>query len=306
MKTIFFVTQTAVLIIIAPLVSGIIRKIKNNFRMRKGASILQPYFNIIKLFAKEEVISEHTSWIFTFTPYIVLAASLTALTIVPGIFPGISLEHAGDFFALIFLFALGRFFLALAGLDAGSSFGGMGSSREMFISALTEPAFFVAAFALCLGAGTTDLNAVSTAFSFNLSSLAAVSVLFMVTIIETSRLPIDNHETHLELTMIHEAMVLEYSGRSLALIELAAHIKQVILFSIIAMIIFPFFPPHDFGMSVVIISFGIFALKIFLISFIVAVIEVTVAKMRLFRIPDFTAFAFVLSGMALVLAALGL
>ncbi|MDD5687650.1 MAG: NADH-quinone oxidoreductase subunit H [Elusimicrobia bacterium] len=306
MKITLFVLQIVVLIIIAPLVSGIIRKIKNNFRMRQGPGIFQPYFNIIKLFGKEEIVSEHTSWIFSFTPYIVLASLLTALMLVPGIFPGISLNHVGDFFALIFLLSLGRFFLALSGLDAGSSFGGMGSSREMFISALTEPAFFVAVFALCLGTGTTDLNVLSTEFSFNLSHLVAGAALFMVTIVETSRIPIDNQETHLELTMVHEAMILEYSGRSLALIELAAQIKQIIFFSLLSIVIFPVFQLTDFSMSSILVYSGIFISKILLISFVVAVIEVTVAKMRLFRVPDFTTFAFVLSGTALVLVVLGL
>ena len=306
MKNTVFLLQTAALILMAPLISGIIRKMKNNFRMRKGPGIFQPYFNLAKLFGKEEVVSEHTSWIFSFTPYIVLAAFICALMLVPGIFPGIAFNRMGDMFALIFIFALARFFLALAGLDAGSSFGGMGSSREMFIAALTEPAFFVAAFAIGLGAGTTDLSILSTGYSISLSRVAALAALFMVTIIETSRIPIDNQETHLELTMIHEAMVLEYSGRSLALLELAAHIKQVILFSILSTAVFRFLPLPDFSLSSILICSGIFAGKILLISLVISGIEVMVAKMRLFRVPDFTAFAFVLSGTALVLAALGL
>ena len=306
MKIGMFLLQTAILILIAPLVSGIIRKIKNSFRMRKGPGIFQPYFNLVKLFGKEEVVSEHTSWIFAATPYIVFAAFVCALLIVPGIFPGLALDRMGDMFAFIFIFALARFFLALAGLDAGSSFGGMGSSREMFIAALTEPAFFVAAFAIGLGAGTTGLGVLSEGYSLTLSRAAALAALFMVTIIETSRIPIDNQETHLELTMIHEAMELEYSGRSLALLEFAAHIKQVILFALLSTVVFRFVPLPDLSVWSVLFFFGLFTAKILLISFIVSIIEVTVAKMRLFRVPDFTTFAFVLSGTALVLAALGL
>ena len=306
MKTTALLLQTTALILIAPLVSGIIRKLKNNFRMRKGPGIFQPYFNLIKLFGKEEAVSEHTSWIFAATPYIVFAAFVCALLLVPGIFPGVALNRMGDLFALIFIFALARFFLALAGLDAGSAFGGMGSSREMFISALTEPAFFVAAFAIGLGAGTTDLSVISAGFSISLSRAAALAALFMVTIIETSRIPIDNQETHLELTMVHEAMVLEYSGKSLALLEFAAHIKQIILFSLLSTVVFRFVPLPDLSVWSVLFFFGLFTAKILLISFIVSIIEVTVAKMRLFRVPDFTTFAFVLSGTALVLAALGL
>jgi formate hydrogenlyase subunit 4 len=200
----------------------------------------------------------------------------------------------GGLFALIFLFGLGRFFLAVAGLEAGSAFGGMGSSREMFISALSEPAFFVAVFAALISQNP-----------FSLSRLVAVAALFMVTIIETSRIPIDNQETHLELTMVHEAMVLEYSGRSLALIEFASHVKQIVMFSLLFTLIYSFMPAGFIQMYSA-TFYACFAGIILSITGAVALIEVTVAKMRLFRVPDFTTFAFVLSGTALVLAAAGL
>ncbi|MDD5135813.1 MAG: NADH-quinone oxidoreductase subunit H [Candidatus Omnitrophica bacterium] len=267
------------LILSAPLVSGVIRKIKNDLRMRRGPGVFQPYYDLAKLFAKDEVVSENASWVFTITPFVVLASCVLALLFVP--MPGAAnpFVYIGDLLAIIFLLALGRFFLALAGLDTGSAFGGMGSSREMFISSLVEPVIFISIFAVCASP------------SFRFSSVVAGIALVLAVIAETSRIPVDNQETHLELTMIHEAMVLEYSGRSLALLELAAHIKQVVFFSILANCVFPV---------------GILPVKILIIAAMIALVEVSVAKMRLFRAVDFLSFAIVLSVAALVISAVGL
>jgi len=291
MKTVLILAQVLSLIAVSPLISGIIRKIKNNIRMRKGPGIFQPYYDLAKLFGKEEVVSDNTSWIFRAAPFVVLASSVCALSLVPVFAPAVSFSIMGDFLALIFILALGRFFIALAGLDAGSAFGGMGSSREMFISTFAEPVALLSIFAVSLNAGSTDMAAVSAVYGFRLSSLIAALSLFIVTIAETSRIPVDNQETHLELTMIHEAMVLEYSGKSLALIELAAHIKQILFFSIAAAVVMPW---------------GDFALKMAVIVIAVSLLEVSVAKMRLFRAVDFMSFAFVLSVMAVIISAVGL
>lgn len=290
MKFALILVQTAALIALSPLISGVIRKIKNNIRMRRGASVFQPYYNLAKLFAKEEVISDKTSWIFKIAPFVVLASSICALSLVPVFAPSMSFNRMGDFIAVIFILALGRFFIALAGLDAGSAFGGMGSSREMFVSAFVEPVALLSIFAVSLNAGSTSLEAVSGSFGLRLSSVIAALSLFIVTIAETSRIPVDNQETHLELTMIHEAMALEYSGRSLALIELASHIKQIVFFSLIAAVVIPW---------------GDFALKMAVIIVAVSLLEVSIAKMRLFRVMDFLSFAFALSIMALVISAAG-
>lgn len=291
MKTFLLLAQTLMLIAMAPLVSGLIKKIKNNIRMRRGASIFQPYYNLAKLFGKEEIISKDASWIFTAAPYVVLGSFVTALLLVPVFGTGASLNNMGDFLALIFILALGRFFIALAGLDAGSAFGGMGSSREMFVSSLVEPVALLAVFAVSLNAGSTGLQAISAAQTLRLSSAIAAISLFIVTLAETSRIPIDNQETHLELTMIHEAMVLEYSGRSLALIELASYIKQIVFFSLIAAVVIPF---------------GNYAVKMLAISATVAALEVSVAKMRLFRAVDLLSFSFVLSLTSVVISAMGM
>lgn len=293
MRTILIIIQVALLIVISPLISGFIRKAKNNMRMRKGPGIFQPYYNLAKLFQKEEVVSKNTSWIFKITPFIVLASSATAAFLIPIFTSNLYLSCMGDILLLIFVFALGRFFLALAGLDAGSAFGGMGSSREMFISSLIEPVLLLSVFAVSLNAGSTSIAALSAVHVIRLSAVIAAIAFFAAIIAETSRIPVDNQETHLELTMIHEAMALEYSGRSLGLIELAAHIKQAVFFSILANIIMPW-------QGVI-----MFIAKIIAISLLISIIEISIAKMRLFRVVDLASFSFVLAVVAVIISSLG-
>ncbi|MFA6142662.1 MAG: NADH-quinone oxidoreductase subunit H [Candidatus Omnitrophota bacterium] len=291
LNNVIMITGKAVtLALFAPLVSGIIRKIKDTLRMRKGQSIFQPYYNIRKLFSKNEVISGNVSWIFYAAPVIIFVSTACALFMILMAQPGPDMKNGlAVLIAAFFVLGLGRFFLALAGLDAGSSFGGMGSSREMFISSFAEPAAFIAAFVLFMGGGNC----------FKISGLLAGIAIFMVTIAETSRIPIDNQETHLELTMVHEAMVLEYSGRSLALIELAAHIKQIVFFTLIS---WYFFSVLTLGCW----SWLLFSAEIVFIGLIVALIEISVAKMRLFRVVDFLSFSFFIALVASIAAGLGL
>jgi len=284
MKYINIAIQVLVLISLAPLVSGFIRVVKNNIRMRKGAPILQPYYNLSKLMKKDEVVSEHTSFIFRLTPYIVFASSLTGLFLLPVLFSG-GKPGAGIFLLIIFLMALARFFTVLAGLDAGSSFGGMGSSREMFISGLIEPTAV-----LCVLVSVLSKDA-------GYSLLLAGGAFLFVVIAETSRIPVDNQETHLELTMVHEAMILEYSGRSLALIEYGSYIKQIVLFALLADVFF------SFGIKAGgVVSAGLFLAKIAVISCVIAILEVSIAKMRLFKIVNYVLLAFLLAFAALVAA----
>lgn len=303
-KIILSVLQVIIIIIIAPLVSGVITKIKNNLRLRRGQSVFQPYYNLAKLFFKQEVISEQASWIFWITPYIVLASSITALLLVPAFITKTAGQYMGDLLLLVFVLALGRFFLALAGLDTASSFGGMGSSREMFISSFAEPAAVLAIFTVSLNFGSTNLGAITTS-GLKLSSLAAAAALLMVTLAETSRIPVDNQETHLELTMVHEAMVLEYSGRSLALIEIASHIKQLVFFSLLGAIILPTAVSIPAGYGEIFTALFIYLLKITCFAIAIAFIEVSLAKMRLFRVVDFLYFSFVVSLVALIVAVFG-
>lgn len=305
MKIIIAILQLILFIIASPILSGLISKIKNNLRLRKGQSILQPYYNLAKLFLKSEVISETASWIFRVTPFVVISSALAASLLVPVFIFVNPTHHMGDFLALIFIFALGRFFLALSALDAGSSFGGMGSSREMFISSFVEPAFCLVVFSLSLQFGSTDILSFSGSHLVSVSSFVAAIALFLITIAETSRVPVDNQETHLELTMVHEAMVLEYSGKSLALIELASYIKQMILFFLIAQIVFPVASPGLGSFTQAFLWLLWYSVRIIIIAIIVALVEVSVAKMRLFRVADFLGFAFVLGIIALVCAVLG-
>jgi formate hydrogenlyase subunit 4 len=305
MKLSILLLQTIFFIAAAPLLSGVIAKIKNNLRMRKGQNIFQPYYNLAKLFSKREVISETASWIFKAAPFIVISSSLAASLLIPVfIIPG-SMYHMGDFLALIFILGLGRFFLALSGLDAGSSFGGMGSSREMFISSLVEPALCLVIFSLSLQSGSTNITALGGMHRLSAASIIAGSALFLLMIAETSRIPVDNQETHLELTMVHEAMVLEYSGMRLALIEMASYIKQMIFFFLIAAIIFPIAVPAGRSVTASAAWLAWYLARIIIIAFIVSLVEVLVAKMRLFRVADFLGFAFLLAVIATVCAIAG-
>ncbi|MCX5694770.1 MAG: NADH-quinone oxidoreductase subunit H [Candidatus Omnitrophica bacterium] len=297
--------QLVFFIVIAPFLSGLITKIKNYSKMRRGQSVFQPYYNLIKLFSKGQVVSETASWIFRVTPFIVISSVLTVALLVPVFILSNPLYRMGDFLVIIFIFALGRFFLALAALDTGSSFGGMGSSREMFISSLVEPALCLVVFSLFMQFGSTNIFVFSGNHAVSVASIVGAIALFLIAIAETSRIPVDNQETHLELTMVHEAMVLEYSGRSLALIEMALYVKQMIWFFLIAQIIFPIAAPGSINSSAL-FFWGLWYLaRILVIAVVVAFIEVLVAKMRLFRVADFLGFVFVLGAIAAICAILG-
>jgi formate hydrogenlyase subunit 4 len=284
--------QWLIVVFGAPMLVGFIRKIKARLQGRRGAGILQPYRDLRKLFIKEVVISENTSWIFRFTPYIVIAAMMASAAIIPVLTTASSLPSLGNIILLMYLFLLATFFLALAGLDAGSSFGGMGSSREMAVAALAEPTVMVAIFAIALRAGTTGLSEMIIVSSadrlllLNPGHLLAFCSLFVVALAETGRLPVDNPSTHLELTMIHEAMILEYSGRYLALIEWAAAIKLFLFFTLLGNIFVPWgvaATPQIVPLAGGFIALGI---KLVVLAVSLAVLETVVAKLRLFRVPS--------------------
>lgn len=300
MRGLLAVAQALAVVAAAPLLAGFIRKVKNALRMRRGAPLLQPYRDLRRLMGKEEVIPRWSSWIFRAAPWIVLSSAVAASAVVPVLGPFSGLPRAGDLLLILFILALGRFFLALAGLDAGSAFGGMGSSREMFISSLVEPVAVLAILAVSLPARSTAPGAVAAVAALRLSSVAAALSFFAVTLAETSRIPVDNQETHLELTMVHEAMLLEYSGRSLALMELAAQVKQLLFLLLLANVMLPWgaaaFPAAAPAVA---------AAKAAALGCAVAFVEVSVAKMRLFRVVDFVSFALVTAFLAVVMAAAG-
>src|SRR3972149_5565591 len=211
------VSQVIIIIALAPLLSGFIKKVKAFFQIRKGPSIFQPYYDIAKLLKKDSVVSGNVSWVFHTAPVISFAAILPAGLLVPTFISSLPFSFAGDFIAVIYLFALARFFTALASLDAGSSFGGMGGSREMFVASIVEPGMMLSIFAVAANFGSTSLSFISQTVSslgieaISPSFLLAFVALFIITIAETGRIPVDNTSTHLALTMIHEAMILEYS-----------------------------------------------------------------------------------------------
>ncbi len=308
LKTIILVVvQMAILLAVSPLIVGLIRKVKARFQLRRGARILQPYADLAKLFRKQPVISTTTSWIFTATPYIVFGSALSAGLLVPMFTSQTPMNFAGNIIALVYLFALGTFFLSLAGLDAGSAFGGMGSSREAIVASLTEPAMMLSIFAIALTAGSTNISTVvhKTALLEGVVTdpsphLMAFAALFIVALAETGRVPVDNPATHLELTMIHEAMVLEYSGRYLALIEWAAGLKLTVFLSLIANV----FAPWGIATTVAPAAMGIgllaYILKIAALAVLIGLIECMFAKLRLFRVTDLVGAAFILALLGLL------
>ena len=299
-------SQTILLMLLAPLLSGCIRNWKAKLQNRRGARIWQPYSDLIKFFRKDMVISEHASWIFSFAPYVVFITALVAGLLVPMVTVQAPLSLFGDVLALVGLLALGRFFLALGGLDPGSAFGGMGSSREMTIAAIAEPAMMLAIFTVAISAGSTDIShivqvAQSPAWKvLNPTHVMAFAALFIVLLAETGRIPVDNPSTHLELTMIHEAMLLEYSGRYLALMEWGASIKQLVLMTLLVNIFFPIGMATDTTPAALGIGALVYAGKLILIAAAVVVVETTNAKLRLFRVPDLLGAAFVLGTLALL------
>ena len=299
--------QTIVLLAVSPFIVGLIRKVKARLQLRRGASVFQPYADLAKLFRKQPVVSTTTSWIFTATPYIVFAATLAAGLLVPIFVSSTPLNFAGNIIALVYLLALGTFFLMLAGLDAGSAFGGMGSSREAIVASLTEPAMILSIFAIALTKGSTNLSTIvhKTALLEGIVTdpspyLMALAALFIVAIAETGRVPVDNPATHLELTMIHEAMILEYSGRYLALIEWAAGLKLLVFLTLIANVFAPWGIATSLEPAALGIGLAIYLAKVSGLAVLIGVIESMFAKLRLFRVTDFLGVAFILALLGLV------
>jgi len=292
----------------SPLLVGAIRKAKARLQGRRGASVLQPYADIRKLLLKEAVISENTSWIFRFTPYLLATAMLLSALIVPSLTTRASLSFMGNIIVLMYLLLLGTFFLALAGLDAGSAFGGMGSSREVALAALAEPTVLIAIFGIALRAGTTSLDGIITRFAaepllmLNAGHLLAFFAFFIVALAENGRLPVDNPATHLELTMIHEAMILEYSGHLLALVEWAAGMKLFLFLTLLSNLFFPWGVALTNTPSALAIAFLALAVKLSLFATVIALVETAVAKLRLFRVPELLAGSFTIALLAVVTA----
>ncbi|MHB1483861.1 MAG: respiratory chain complex I subunit 1 family protein [Saccharofermentanales bacterium] len=299
---IYIVFQILVFILIAPLVNGIIRKVKAFTQKRKGAPLLQMYFDIYKLMRKSVVVSDVSSWIFKAAPYMLFSTATAAAVLVPVSTFVMPSALPGDINMLVYILATGRFFMILAGLDTGSAFGGMGSSREAIISALAEPSILISVVTVGLISGTTSISGIMakmTQTAFPLSQPVYIMVFLAMTVIlivETSRIPMDDPSTHLELTMVHEAMILEYSGRHLALMEFGASVKQLVFITLLVNI---FIPSDQFvtfaGIGAIAVSLIIYIIKVIAISILIALVEVNTVKFRLFSIPNLAALSFILA-----------
>ena len=297
--------QALLYVALAPALVGWVRKVKARLQNRRGASVLQPYRDLRKLLYKEARVAHTASPLFRAAPYIVFVATWLAATTVPLIAMRLPTAAMADIIVLVGLLALARFFLALAGMDIGTAFGGMGASREMLISGLAEPGMLMAVFTLAMSAHSTNLAGVighqlDNGLTLQPSLLFALGGLVLVIIAETGRIPVDNPSTHLELTMIHEAMILEYSGRHLALMEWAAQLKLVLYGTLLANVFFPWGIAQDFSPAALGIGLGAVLFKLLLLGALLAVAETVLAKMRLFRAPAFLNLALLLSLLGLL------
>lgn len=315
MDILTFLIQVLFVPLLAPLAAGVTRAVKARLQNRVGASVFQPYRDLWKLFHKDEVISQDASWVFRFVPYLIFAvtvfigASVPVIsTIVPTLFSDtafqLSFLPSGDFIMIIYLFALTTFFLALAGMDIGSGFGGFGSSREMTMAALAEGGLFFSLLVASVIAQTGNVGAMVESlqlipYQAYVPLLIAFIAFFIALLAENARFPVDNPATHLELTMIHEAMILEYSGKRLALVEWASFSKLLIFIALGANIFFPWGVATTLAFGTLVTAVPVFLLKALCFLLAIAFIESTMAKFRIFRVPDLLFTSFVLSVIAL-------
>jgi formate hydrogenlyase subunit 4 len=299
--------QMVLVVAVAPAILGVTRKVKARLLRRVGPPVLQPYIDLWKLMHKEAVFAYNASWVYRSAPYIIFAATWVAAALVPSYATGLLFSWSADLIALVALLGTARFTLALAGMDVGTAFGGLGSSREMMIASLAEPAMLLIVFTVALVAGTTQLSTVATVFQGNdvglrVSLALALFAFMFVAIAENARIPIDNPATHLELTMVHEAMVLEYSGRHLAMIEAAAALKLVLYFSLIACLFVPLgIAGPGAGVAAYAVGIGSYLLKLLVLAVLLPIGETSVAKMRVFRYPLFVGSAFAAAALAVFL-----
>ncbi|HXQ45109.1 MAG TPA: NADH-quinone oxidoreductase subunit H [Caulobacteraceae bacterium] len=299
--------QMALVLALAPLLTGFVRKVKARLVRRQGPPLLQPYRDLWRLMRKEAVLAENASWLFRAAPYLIFAGTWVAAALVPTFATGLLFSWSADLIAIIALLGSARFFLALAGMDVGTSFGGIGSSREVMIASLAEPAMLMIVFSLALLAGSTQLSTVagyllSSNVGLRVTLALSLVALIMVAIAENARIPVDNPATHLELTMVHEAMVLEYSGRHLAVIELASSLQLLLYVSLIACVFVPWgLAPVDAGPQAYAIGVAAYVGKLAVAGALLAGFETAIAKMRVFRVPAFLGAAFMMGILGVLL-----
>ncbi len=295
--------QGLLLLTVAPLVTGVIRKVKARLQGRVGAPLLQGYRDILKFIRKDAVVSDVTSWVFKLAPYMVFGTTATAAFLLPNV---TNLGAQADMIFVGFILVLGTAFLVLSGLDAGTTFGGMGSSREAMISALAEPVFITALFALALTGGSTYpgeiiSHVLGTPHAWLDPALILVFLsFFLITLAENARYPFDNPTTHLELTMVHEAMILENSGKNLALMEIGSMTKLTVMLSILASLVVPWGMATEWTLSAVLLGTVLWLGKVFILAILIALVESSMAKMRLLRVPALLGMGWVVAMIALV------
>jgi formate hydrogenlyase subunit 4 len=292
--------QMSLVLLAAPLLTGFVRKVKARLQRRRGPPVIQPYRDLLRLIRKEAVIAENASWLFRAAPYLIFAGTWVAAALVPTFATGLLFSWSADLIAITALLGSARFFLALAGMDVGTAFGGIGASRETMIASLAEPAMLMIVFTLALVARSTQLSDVAAMMAgpgvgLRVSLGLALIALVIVAITENGRIPVDNPATHLELTMVHEAMVLEYSGRHLAMIELASSLKLLLYVSLIGCIFIPWgFANGGSAPAAYLIGLGAYGAKLAGAGFLLAMFETSIAKMRVFRLTDFVGGALML------------
>ncbi len=301
--------QTGLLVVLGPLVTGFIQKIKARLQCRQGASVWQPYQDLAKLLRKGTVQSDTASPFFQVVPVLVLAATVTAAAMLPVLRSsvGSSALPFGDAILLVALLALARFLLAIGALDAGGAFGGMGASREMTVGLLVEPALMLVVFSVAIVGGTTELGDLATrrhtlaAMAWQAPDLLAFFAMLVLIPAETGRIPVDNPDTHLELTMLHEGMLLEHSGPGLACIALATHTKQIVILSLTVALFCPYGMAQDITPEALGLALAAFVAKLFVFVVFLGVIESSYAKMRFFRVPQFLALGLLCAFLSLAL-----
>jgi formate hydrogenlyase subunit 4 len=306
MKIAINILQALILILGAPLARGIVGRLKAWFQRRQGASVWRPYADLAKLFRKEDLVPPSASWVFHFAPMVLLAATIAVAAFVPVVHPSALVASWGDFFLLVYLLALGRFFLSLGALDGGSAFGGMGASREALVSTLAEAPFLLGLVAVAILASHADIAGIvgwtlqQNVFNISTVHILAFTALAMVALAETGRMPVDNPTTHLELTMIHEGMVLEYSGPSLALIEWASAIKLHMMLALLIALFVPWGMTETSSWGRLVLALLFYCVKVGVFAVLLSFIESAVAKLRMYLVPDFLGVAAALSALAVI------
>jgi formate hydrogenlyase subunit 4 len=306
MKIAINVLQALALILGGPLVRGIVARVKAFLQRRQGASIWRPYSDLAKLFRKEDLVPPTASSIFRVVPFVLFGTTICVASFVPLVQPSALLASRGDFFLFVYLLAMGRFFLSLGGFDGGSSFGGMGASREALVSSLAEAPFLLSLVAVAILASHADIaGMVAWTMQQNIFNISAVHILAftslaMVVIAETGRMPVDNPTTHLELTMIHEGMVLEYSGPRLALIEWASAVKLHAMLALLVALFVPWGMASSVSVGAIGLALILYCAKAAPLMVLLAVIESGMAKLRMYLVPDFLGVASAVSALAVI------